>query len=119
MSSGTSEGPGPLTAHVLDTSTGRPAQGILVDLLRDGELVVAGCCGADGRFSGRLVAEDLCPPGTYRLRFYSANYFSSHGKQCFYPHCDITFQIDLDNHHEHFHVPLILSPHGYSTYRGS
>jgi 5-hydroxyisourate hydrolase len=110
---------GPLTTHVLDTSVGRPAEGIHVDLSRDGEPIGSGSCGADGRFAGRLIPEDRCPPGIYRLRFDTSAYFASKGKYCFYPYCEITFQIDKESCEDNFHVPLILSPHGYSTYRGS
>lgn len=116
------EGRGPLTTHVLDTSLGKPANGLKIELfrLRDGALdsVTSTVTGLDGRTS-RLVPSARCEPGVYMLRFFATEYFAQHQKHCFYPHCDITFVIEPGSVSEHFHVPLILSPYGFSTYRGS
>jgi 5-hydroxyisourate hydrolase len=95
-----------LSTHVLDTSAGRPAAGVPVTLLdADGAVLAAAATDADGRV-GSLGGE--LAPGTYRLRF------GVDGP--FYPEVVVAFTISADEHH---HVPLLLSPYGYSTYRGS
>lgn len=102
-----------LSTHVLDLSTGQPAEGVQVSLARGGpdawEPVGDGTTDGDGRI-GRLGSE--LAPGIYRLRFLVGEYGSS-----FYPHVDVVVRLDADR--DHFHVPLLLSPFGYSTYRGS
>ena len=104
-----------ISTHVLDTSRGRPAAGIRVSLERrksnsDWESVGTGATDSDGRVKSLLA--DVTP-GTYRLRFDTASY-SNEG---FFPEVIITFQIRDAT--QHYHVPLLLSPFGYSTYRGS
>lgn len=106
-----------ITTHVLDTSTGKPAEGVPVRLERRNgqrwEEVGAGITDADGRVSD-LVGESV-QPGVYRLSFESSAYFGN--KDHYYPIVRIEFHYrDDDRHH---HVPLLLSPFGYSTYRGS
>lgn len=110
----------PITTHVLDVSLGRPAQGIEVRLARasDGGFteIARGETDADGR------ATQLLPPGslekgTYRISFAVGPYFAASSRPSFYPHVDIVFAIEATG--EHYHVPLLLSPFGYSTYRGS
>lgn len=104
-----------LSTHVLDTSLGRPAGGVAVVLSGgegDGPLAEA-TTDADGRvgdLGGRLE------PGTYHLRFDSGSYFAAGGTEGFYPEVVVTFTISGAGH---VHVPLLLSPFGYSTYRGS
>lgn len=111
---------GPLTTHVLDTSSGKPAAGMRVALFRHDageDRPLRQCvCGPDGR-TERLVPSDRVDKGVYRLRFYTEEYFDARGVACFYPWCEILFHIRDPG--EHHHVPLIVSPHGYSTYRGS
>jgi len=103
-----------LSTHVLDATTGRPAVGVAVTLSQDGGDVVSGVTDDDGRIGA--LGDDL-PPGTYRLRFDTAAYFAAHAITGFYPEVVITFEItDVAAHH---HVPLLLSPFAYSTYRGS
>lgn len=113
---------GPLTTHVLDTSIGTPAQGLRIELFDASAIpprpLVAKTTGPDGRLD-RIVQESYIAAGTYMLRFHTKEYFQLQNKKCLYPHCDITFQIDSTDSSQHFHVPLILSPYGYSTYRGS
>ncbi|QZY29855.1 hydroxyisourate hydrolase [Nocardioides coralli] len=100
-----------LSTHVLDTAAGRPAAGVPVTLLApDGTVLGEGVTDADGRVAS--VGPDLAP-GTYRLRFVTAAHLGEHA---FYPEVDVVFRIAADEHH---HVPLLLSPHGYTTYRGS
>ena len=108
-----------LSTHVLDATTGRPAAGVLVRLERsadggwspEGE----GQTGADGRFA--LPEEAAASPGVYRITFGSGAYFSAHGSASFYPEVTVTFEVASQR--EHYHVPLLLSPYAYSTYRGS
>lgn len=112
-------GGGPLTTHVLDTSTGNPAEGLRLELFDGappGSRLAERECNSDGRVA-RLLPADTIQPGVYTLRFHTAEYFAKRGAKCFYPHCDIVFEIE--DPASHYHVPLILSPFGYSTYRGS
>ncbi len=103
-----------LSTHVLDAVTGRPAVGVAVSLSRSGNEIAAGVTDDDGRIGA--LAADL-PAGVYRLRFDTADYFSAQGVTGFYPEVLITFEVtDAAAHH---HVPLLLSPYAYSTYRGS
>ena len=109
-----------VTTHVLDTSVGRPAEGVRVVLEQlDGDgwsEVGSGSTDADGRIAGLLAAERV-RAATYQLRFDTATYFRSRGIDGFYPEIAIRFEVtDVGAHH---HVPLLLSPFGYSTYRGS
>jgi len=107
-----------ITTHVLDTSRGRPAAGVKVTLERltgAADWTVVG----DGRTddNGRLTAlAGTVAAGTYRLLFDTAGYFSGDGRRAFYPHVSIAFDVEPE---AHAHVPLLLSPFGYTTYRGS
>jgi 5-hydroxyisourate hydrolase len=104
-----------LSTHVLDTSRGRPATGLLVVLESDsGTPLGEGVTDHDGRV-GELVPGGLAP-GTYRLRFDSGAWFAAQGVDGFFPEVVVAFDLAGDGH---FHVPLLLSPFGYSTYRGS
>ena len=108
-----------VTTHVLDATAGRPAVGVMVSLTRqveDGWLEVAnGRTDADGRISD-LGPEDL-GPGRYRITFATGAYFDDREQPTFYPEVVIPFT--LDDPAAHYHVPLLLSPYAYSTYRGS
>ena len=104
-----------LSTHVLDTSRGLPAVGVRIVLeSAAGTLLAEAVTDADGR-AGVLAPGDLAP-GTYRLRFDSGAWFAAQGVEGFYPEVVVAFELAGD---EHFHVPLLLSPFGYSTYRGS
>lgn len=81
------------------------------------ELVGKGATNADGRIPDLVAKEITLEAGVYRLMFDTGKYFAAHGSQAFYPQVTITFK--LDDPAEHYHVPLLLSPFGYSTYRGS
>ena len=100
-----------LSTHVLDTAAGRPAEGIAVRLeTRGGELLGEGVTDRDGRI-GAIGPEKL-DRGAYVLRFDTGLYVDG-----FYPEVVVVFTVaDPD---QHYHVPLLLSPYGYSTYRGS
>ena len=105
----------PITTHVLDTALGKPAAGLPVELLRNGKVLAQALTDENGRVLSLVIAP--IAPGTYELRFDTAAYATATGSDVFYPHVSITFRIEKAN--EHFHLPLILSPFGYTTYRGS
>jgi 5-hydroxyisourate hydrolase len=110
---------GPLTTHVLDSSSGSPAAGLRLELFKGtaaDTFVAERVCNSEGRVE-RLIGGEEMEPGVYMLRFHTSEYFAKRGANCFYPHCDITFVVEDAT--DHYHVPLILSPYGYSTYRGS
>ena len=103
-----------LSTHVLDATSGRPAEGVAVRLEHGGATVADAVTDDDGRVRelGPLIG-----PGTYRITFATGAYFAATGQQAFYPEVSITFTVtDPAAHH---HVPLLLSPYAYSTYRGS
>ena len=103
-----------LSTHVLDTSLGKPAAGIHIVLLRGEQVVGEGKTDTDGRVKD--LATHLAA-GDYRLRFDVAPYFRSSGSEAFYRSITIDFIVSPGD--QHYHVPLLLSPFGYSTYRGS
>ncbi len=112
----------PITTHVLDTALGRPAQGI--EIILDHKAVGdswtelgRGSTNADGRLPSLLPDATVLAPGVYRLRFFTDPYYASGGVRSFYPEVAVIFRIDANG--GHYHVPLLLSPFGYSTYRGS
>lgn len=111
----------PITTHVLDTSIGRPARGVPVRLeLRDGagwKTLGSGRTNADGRFGGLLPDGHALAPGIYRLTFGTGEYFAARGIEGFYPEAAVQFE--LTQPEKHYHIPLLLNPFGYSTYRGS
>ncbi|HEX5522969.1 MAG TPA: hydroxyisourate hydrolase [Pedococcus sp.] len=122
---------GTLSTHVLDTSRGRPAAGVSVQLFRMSSSEMSapersspepsspvplgeGVTNADGRVPA--IGPERLEPGDYRLRFDTAGYFAATGTGGFYPEVVVAFTIAEG---EHYHVPLLLNPFGYSTYRGS
>jgi 5-hydroxyisourate hydrolase len=110
-----------ITTHVLDTARGRPAAGVPVTLeIRAGEgwrELGRAATDEDGRARHLLSEGTSLIPGTYRVTFATAIYFQSQGVEGFYPEASIVF--DVRDVAQHYHVPLLLSPYGYSTYRGS
>lgn len=110
-----------ITTHVLDTSRGRPAQGVPVTLEIEAaggwKLVGQGATNADGRIPDLVSAGVTIAAGVYRLVFDTGKYFAHHQCESFYPQVIIVFR--LADAAQHYHVPLLLSPFGYSTYRGS
>jgi 5-hydroxyisourate hydrolase len=108
----------PLTTHVLDTAKGCPAQGLKVILASrnvDGsfQTISEGVTNADGRITN-LIEKSQFRRGTYRLTFDTGSY---HAGQGFFPYVDVVFEVK--NPDQHHHVPILLSPFGFSTYRGS
>lgn len=111
-----------ITTHVLDTSAGKPASGVEIrlDVLDSSgawQLLGTGATNRDGRLNDLLPDDHKLVAGTYRLTFETAAYFSSRGAECFYPFVAVVFAVTSGA--EHYHVPILLSPYGYSTYRGS
>lgn len=105
-----------VTTHVLDAAWGRPAAGVPVRLhAGDGAVLGSGTTDQDGRV-GDLGGGSV-ESGTYRLVFDTAAYFAAGGRESFYPEVVITFAVT--DPRQHHHVPLLLSPFAYSTYRGS
>lgn len=108
-----------ISTHILDTSRGRPAAGVhvILDRLEGAEYVRVneGETDDDGRIKG--LVEGKPTPGTYRLHFAVGAYFEALSLEAFFPRADITFVVG--NALEHYHVPLLLSPFSFSTYRGS
>jgi 5-hydroxyisourate hydrolase len=111
---------GRLTTHVLDTSIGRPAAGVRVVLRRDGEALAEVVTNADGRTDKPLLDGATFKPGSYELAFHVGDYFRGQGIPLtdppFLDVVPLRFAIAEDSH---YHVPLLVSPFGYSTYRGS
>jgi len=108
-----------LSTHVLDTSRGGPAEGVALRLLRDGEELFTGFTNEDGRCPG--MRDLTLPVGRYRLEFRVADYFRKAGVELPDPPFLDVIPIDfgIGEADSHYHVPLLLSPYGYSTYRGS
>lgn len=110
-----------ITTHVLDTSRGKPAEGVrvILEVRQAGEWspVGSGCTDSDGRLIAVAKSKTLAP-GTYRMTFDTGDYQHGHGVPIpFFPEVTITFSV-RDTAAD-YHVPLLLSPYGYSTYRGS
>jgi 5-hydroxyisourate hydrolase len=108
-----------ISTHVLDTSRGSPAAGVTVVLERAvdsaWQRVGRGTTDADGRVSDLLPSAPS--DGRYRLTFETGAYFRAVGDAGFYPEVSVTFEVSTGD--DHYHVPLLLSPFGYTTYRGS
>ncbi len=108
------------STHVLETSTGKPAVGVraTIAVMRNEAWVALGssATNADGRCG------DLLPPGTaldsgrYSVRFETGMYYAERGERCLYPYVEITFDVADERH---YHIPLLLTANGYTTYRGS
>lgn len=106
-----------LSTHVLDTARGRPAEGVELTLLDErGEVLASARTNADGRVPV-WTGIDALAPGRYRLRFAVGAWFAADGTDGFYDDVEIAFRATAPG--AHYHVPLLISPFGYSTYRGS
>jgi 5-hydroxyisourate hydrolase len=114
-----------ITTHILDTSRGRPAGGVPVVLeiqgstaaTHDWRLLGQGVTDADGRLRELLAPAAPLTAGIYRLTFDTRAYFRSQNTESFYPEVTVIFEVREAT--QHYHVPLLLNPYGYSTYRGS
>ena len=106
----------PVTTHILDLVTGRPSADVNVALFFGQEEIAQSKTNEDGRIAS-WNSEFRLEQGRYRLEFDVGPWFKSLGRETFYEEIQIAFLVDKVE--EHFHVPLLLSPHGYSTYRGS
>jgi len=110
-----------ITTHVLDTTRGLPAQNLPITLsaqTNDGwEELATGVTNVDGRIAGLLADDVILEAGVYRMHFATKTYFESNNEQGFYPYVDIVFELEGSN--THYHIPLLLTAFGYSTYRGS
>ena len=109
-----------LTTHILDTSKGKPAEEVTVVLFQqqgdNWKQFALGSTNSDGRVDELLKDDVVLEPGIYRLRFDTKTYFEKQGAGTLYPFVEITFSITGP---EHYHIPLLLNPFGYTTYRGS
>ena len=110
-----------ISTHVLDTARGMPARGIRVTLQRSAgpdkwDDLAMGSTNADGRIPDFVPKDVVLVEGQYRMRFDVSAYFSEHKTKSFYPYIEVVFELAADGH---YHIPLLLSPWGYSTYRGS
>lgn len=111
-----------ITTHVLDLVSGRPGAGISVTLERktdaeNWQQIAAGVTDADGRLKDLLSPKETFLTGDYRVTFDTGGYFSDRNAESFFPQVTISFVVN--DAEQHYHVPLLLSPHGYTTYRGS
>ncbi|HXX44834.1 MAG TPA: hydroxyisourate hydrolase [Candidatus Acidoferrales bacterium] len=111
-----------ISTHVLDTARGAPARDVNVRLERhthsgEWQIVGTGRTDQDGRCTELLPDGEKLSAGVYRLSFDTANYFAVLGAHGLYPIVQVTFSVR--DGETHFHIPLLLSPHGYTTYRGS
>eukprot|EP00252_Welwitschia_mirabilis_P026385 TRINITY_DN8665_c0_g1_i1.p1 TRINITY_DN8665_c0_g1~~TRINITY_DN8665_c0_g1_i1.p1 ORF type:complete len:342 (+),score=56.27 TRINITY_DN8665_c0_g1_i1:105-1130(+) len=135
----------PITTHVLDAASGKPAAGVEIFLelwsgpettatsfltCRDSKmwtLLGSSSTNSDGRCGSLMPIVNLVPPGMYRITFNTGKYYAENGvamphaesKFGFYPYISLVFEIKPSQTHEHFHVPVLLSPFAFSTYRGS
>lgn len=111
----------PITTHVLDTALGMPGRGIGIHLyFKQGDTwkqLATGATNEDGRIADLLDNDYNLKKGIYKMHFKIGHYFNLQERPSFYPYVDIIFEIKSSQ--EHYHIPLLLSPFGYTTYRGS
>jgi 5-hydroxyisourate hydrolase len=109
-----------ITTHILDTTLGKPARGVPISLERQAgaewKQVGSGVTDDDGRLK-TITPPGPVEPGVFRIHFDTGHYFAATGTKGFYPYVEVVFEI-VDGA-AHYHVPLLINPWGYSTYRGS
>ncbi|GLQ06152.1 hydroxyisourate hydrolase [Sneathiella chinensis] len=116
---------GKLTTHILDTSAGLPGKGIRIELYRliddSWELIKTTTSNDDGRCSSPLLEGDAFQAGQYELVFYAGDYFDGQGLDLPEPKFldEVVLRFGIADPDQHYHVPLLVSPYSYSTYRGS
>ena len=114
-----------ITTHILDTTRGLPAQNVPITLYAkqgdDWQKLAGGITNTDGRLPGLLADDVKLAAGIYRMHFETSVYFNANEETGFYPYVDIVFELDAsqDGTGVHYHIPLLLTAYGYSTYRGS
>jgi len=110
-----------ITSHILDTSIGKPATGVLITLLQqqgdDWVMLGSAPTNEDGRVGDFIGSDNVLSAGIYKLTFSLSDYYARLNTASFYPYAEVAFEIAGDG--QHYHVPLLLNPFGYSTYRGS
>jgi 5-hydroxyisourate hydrolase len=110
-----------ISTHILDTSLGSPAEDVPTSLSRmtDGgwRPINSTSTDADGRCKHLLPQDQALQRGTYRIHFETARYYKEQGLRGLYPYVDIVFEVQDEDHH--YHIPLLLTANGYTTYRGS
>jgi 5-hydroxyisourate hydrolase len=111
----------PITTHILDTAKGCPAAGVAIsiEIEQNGSWtkLSSGITNKDGRVTDLLPHDKPLEAGRYRMRFETGMYFADNNLEGFYPYVEVVF--DIKSTDQHYHVPLLLSPFGFSTYRGS
>jgi 5-hydroxyisourate hydrolase len=109
-----------ITSHILDTTKGKPATGVTIILYQGGNdewnEIARGVTNQDGRIKDLLSSDFTLQIGIYKMRFETKDYFDKTSTATFYPYVEIVFDLQTV---EHYHIPLLLNPFGYSTYRGS
>jgi 5-hydroxyisourate hydrolase len=108
-----------ITTHILDTAKGKPVTGVTTILYAhesDWIEIARGVTNQDGRIADLLPPKEILPQGNYKMRFLTKEYFDEQSVSTFYPFVEIVFNITAA---EHYHIPLLLTPFGYTTYRGS
>ena len=109
-----------ITTHILDTTKGKPAANVTITLLQQAgdnwKEIARGMTNKDGRIADLLPTEMPLELGVYKMKFFTQEYFAQAGTASFYPFVEIVFEVATT---EHYHVPLLLNPFGYATYRGS
>ena len=105
-----------LTAHVLDAARGRPAAGLTIQVCRDGQVAAEMKTDGDGRTPSPLLEGAAFSPGPWEVLFHAGEYFRRDGRETFWDVIPVRFTAAPG---ERYHIPLLLSPFAYSTYRGS
>ena len=109
-----------ITTHILDTTKGKPAAGVTIALLQQAgdnwQEIARGVTNTDGRIADLLPNGVQLEPGIYKMKFFTKEYFAQDKTSNFYPYVEIVFDVVTT---EYYHVPLLLNPFGYATYRGS
>ena len=110
-----------ISTHILDTARGTPAIGVAITLTKKDshqwQAIGSGKTNMDGRVPDLCENHPNLSPGTYKMHFDTKPYFTAMNNPVFYPYAEVVFTIDHNK--QHYHIPLLLSPFGYSTYRGS
>jgi 5-hydroxyisourate hydrolase len=111
----------PITCHILDNVLGQPAKDVPIQLEyykeEENQWILLSTSITDKNGRCNQLLNQSIEPGRYRITFDTNTYYKEKGEKCFYPFIQVVF--DIKNTNEHYHIPLLLSPFGYTTYRGS